>query len=340
MDQAKPKHRLPLGVLAMRNHVARGSAILRALHLQGRLAAAVGLNVELGEILTRRGELDRSLRGALLALQDRIDAHGFTLPPARPAGDREIRPFGEVAQYNGVVRPLQVRSARLIQEILLERGVHRPLGEVLVREKAITPAERDALLALQSAQARHAGRNPENTAPGRILQPRDLFLGVIAIQQGALTRAELESALATQRACRTDGEYRRLGEILCEQGGLTRADLDGLLEVQAETVWAFHRRPAPLLPTWLPAPRHALGRLLLGRGVLTARQLGEGLEAQRVSTRMGVRMRLGEVLSRRAQLSPAQLSAALDEQWLRGGQREAGGWLRRACLALAGACRL
>jgi serine/threonine protein kinase len=96
------------------------------------------------------------------------------------------------------------------------------------------------------------------TEPGkggdRIIPP----LGQLALLRGAITQAQLDSALAEQERARGAGQrVRPIGEILVAHGSLTTAQLSPLLEDMKAIAGAEASAtpPAPLVP--LPAPASA-----------------------------------------------------------------------------------
>ena len=56
--------------------------------------------------------------------------------------------------------------------------------------------------------------------------------GVVAVEEGLITRDQLYEALKAQLDDDIDGgPHRPLGEILLEQGAITWAQIDGVLEI-------------------------------------------------------------------------------------------------------------
>ena len=129
------------------------------------------------------------------------------------------------------------------------------------------------------------------------------LLGELLVDRGLIVPADLEDALAEQRAT-----GRRLGEVLVSRGALTGAQLTRALaeqygiELSAVTVSALETSEPP-------APWQPLGRLLVTRGAISQTALEEALATQRRTDR-----KLGEVLVTEHGVTMLDLAAALGEQ--------------------------
>lgn len=129
------------------------------------------------------------------------------------------------------------------------------------------------------------------------------LLGELLVEQGLIGPAELEDALAEQRAT-----GRRLGEVLVSRGVLDGAALTRILAEQyridlpASTV-------ADVETGVVPVPWQPLGRLLVTRGVITQAALDDALETQRRTGR-----RLGDILVTEHGVSMLDLAAGLGDQ--------------------------
>lgn len=129
------------------------------------------------------------------------------------------------------------------------------------------------------------------------------LLGELLVEQGLIGPADLDDALAEQRAA-----GRRLGEVLVSRGALAGAQLTRALaeqygiELSAVTVSALESSEPP-------APWQPLGRLLVGRGTISQAALDEALATQRRSGR-----KLGDVLVSEHGVTMLDLAAALGEQ--------------------------
>ena len=135
-------------------------------------------------------------------------------------------------------------------------------------------------------------------------------LGGLLVEQGLIERDELERALEQQRLT-----GRRLGEILVSRGSVSPAQLATVLAAQHGVELRAERAPGPPPPAstppsaeraqgWMP-----LGRLLVGKGLLSQIQLEQSLAEQRRSSRL-----LGEILVSRGLVSATALAGALAEQ--------------------------
>lgn len=129
------------------------------------------------------------------------------------------------------------------------------------------------------------------------------LLGELLVERGLIVPADLEEALAEQRAT-----GRRLGEVLVSRGALAGAQLTRALaeqygiDLSAETASTLETS-AP------PTPWQPLGRLLVTRSTISQAALDEALATQRRSGR-----RLGDILVSEHGVSMLELAAALSEQ--------------------------
>lgn len=129
------------------------------------------------------------------------------------------------------------------------------------------------------------------------------LLGELLVDRGLIDPADLDDALAEQRAT-----GHRLGEVLVSRGALTGAQLTRALaeqygiDLSPETVSTLETSAAPT--PWQP-----LGRLLVTKGAISQAALDEALATQRSSGR-----RLGDILVSEHEVTMLQLAAALSEQ--------------------------
>jgi hypothetical protein len=191
------KFRVPrLGELLARAGLVPAARIDEALERQ------LGTNRRIGELLVEMGLLHRTELAAVISIQE------------------DLR--------DGRVEAVQMVSARLgsillnaaaVSDAQLERALAEQakagglLGDILVRQGSITPAQRNGALKLQSGLA------------GR-LQGRFL-IGRLLIDGEAITEAALERAILRQQA-----SGRPLGELLVEAGQVSEATLAEFLERQ------------------------------------------------------------------------------------------------------------
>jgi hypothetical protein len=135
-------------------------------------------------------------------------------------------------------------------------------------------------------------------------------LGSVLVDEGLLTQAQLEVALAEQR--RTG---RLLGQILVDFGYLTGSRLARALaaqhgvELRETAVATTGNGAAAAAEDGEPGRWRPLGKLLVENGLVSKADLDEAVSEQRRSSR-----RLGEILVERGCLSGSQLARALAMQ--------------------------
>lgn len=131
-----------------------------------------------------------------------------------------------------------------------------------------------------SAQPNPGAPGPERSpaASGAKHAPRRL-LGEILVDEGLITKHQLEAALRTQAELRPQAP---IGELLIEEGAIRREELNAVLD------------------------KHRLGDLLVAMGLITREQLENALWRQRVTGR-----RLAGVLLQLRYLTEDQLRQAL-----------------------------
>jgi hypothetical protein len=120
-------------------------------------------------------------------------------------------------------------------------------------------------------------RTPELPAVPSEGRPRRL-LGEILVDEGLITRNELDAALKAQ----AERPHTPIGQLLVERGTIKRELLDAVLD------------------------KHRLGKLLLAMNVITSEQLDNALWRQRVTG-----LRLAEVLLKLRYVGEDQLRQAL-----------------------------
>ena len=141
-----------------------------------------------------------------------------------------------------------------------------------------------------------------------VLQAR--LVGALFVERGLLTDEQLERALARQAE---SGEM--LGEILVNEFEISRIELASVLaeqwaELEKEELEAPATGDAAAAGNGAAAIRKRIGEIFVERGFVDEQELGEALEAQKVSGQP-----LGEVLIERGSLSRLDLAGALAEQW-------------------------
>src|SRR5262245_15253685 len=123
---------------------------------------------------------------------------------------------------------------------------------------------------------------PPAAAPAGEQPPRRRLLGEILLDEGLITRQQLDSALRLQ------AEQRRgvpIGQLLIEQGAITKEQLGAILD------------------------RYRFGNFLVETSAITEEQLDVALQRQKAT-----RLRLGEVLLQLKLLTEPQLRQAIARQ--------------------------
>jgi hypothetical protein len=128
------------------------------------------------------------------------------------------------------------------------------------------------------------------------------LIGQIAVAEGWITPAQLESCMARQAGERPP---RPLGKHLVESGALSEEKLAAVVRIQ-ET--RFDRVAAE------PAKGGLFGQLAIRLGYLKPDQLHEALRDQQTSGRSGSSLLLGQILLRRKALSTDQFLEILRRQ--------------------------
>src|SRR5512135_2497227 len=164
------------------------------------LARQIGTNRRVGELLIEMGLLQEAELSATLSIQE--DLREGRVETAQRIADR----LGTILLNSAAVSGAQLERA--LAEQAQTGGL---LGEVLVRQGAITPEQRQGALRIQGGLA------------GR-LQGRFL-IGRLLADAGVITEAALESAIRRQL-----GSGKPLGELLVDAGQLTATTLYEFLE--------------------------------------------------------------------------------------------------------------
>ena len=141
-------------------------------------------------------------------------------------------------------------------------------------------------------------------------QPAPQKIGDYLVEQGLITPAQREEALAELHKVRVQGtrgalqdsKVRRFGDILLQRGWLTPQQLGAALVRQQQERSRGGQRP------------ERLGEYLMARGLVTGEQLGAALAEQSWLRMRGKHARLGELLVRGGTLTPISLSSVLDQQ--------------------------
>jgi len=191
------KFRVPrLGELLVR------AGIVATARIDEALARQIGTNRRVGELLVEMGLLQEVELSATLSIQEVL--REGSVETAQRIADR----LGTILLNSAAVSGTQLERALAEQAQTGEL-----LGQVLVRQGAITSEQRQGALRIQGGLA---GR-----LHGRFL------IGRLLADAGAITEAALESAIRRQL-----GSGKPLGELLVEAGQLTDTTLYEFLERQ------------------------------------------------------------------------------------------------------------
>jgi hypothetical protein len=166
------------------------------------LARQIGTNRRVGELLIEMGLLQEAELSATLSIQEVL--REGRVETAQRIADR----LGTI-----LLNAAAVSGAQLERALAEQAQTGELLGQVLVRQGAITVAQRNGALRLQGGLA---GRVQGRLLIGRLLADADV-----------ITETALERAILAQRA-----SGKPLGRLLVEAGQLSEATLDEFLERQ------------------------------------------------------------------------------------------------------------
>ncbi|MCP4116307.1 MAG: DUF342 domain-containing protein [Desulfobacteraceae bacterium] len=146
--------------------------------------------------------------------------------------------FGKLAIANRFTDYETVEKALDLQARLFrEKRENKLIGDILLDKKAITQADRTAVLLTQDRIKDEFLAEAMNQLAGSELERIDINkrFGVIAVKNGHVTIRQINQALKQQKAEAGQGKVRRyLGEILKEAFGLTDQDVIAILQEQKE----------------------------------------------------------------------------------------------------------
>jgi hypothetical protein len=133
--------------------------------------------------------------------------------------------LGQLLLYGGFI------DAEVLQQALIaQRRSRKGLGDLLERRRALTSVEKKAVLALQK---KLRSQPLQFKADGSLPDTLQLCLGQLLLEHGAVSREQLNQALAEHRR-----QHRKLGEVLVEQQALTPGKLSYWLHLQKKLVAA------------------------------------------------------------------------------------------------------
>jgi hypothetical protein len=179
------------------------AGLVASAKLDEALARQAGANRKIGELLVEMGLLDRIELDAVLAIQDDL----------RQGRGEELLALLSSRLGNILLNSAAVSAAQLERALTEQERTGDLLGEILIRQGAITPEQRQGALRLQGEVVeRLHGRSR---------------LGRMLVDAGVIDEATLEKAIRRQRL-----SGKRLGETLVESGAISPETLSGFLARQ------------------------------------------------------------------------------------------------------------
>ncbi|MHC4601073.1 MAG: hypothetical protein ACYS47_18930 [Planctomycetota bacterium] len=124
----------------------------------------------------------------------------------------------------------------------------------------------------------------------------DLLLGQIALEKGFISQDQLDECLRLQES---EPQWKQLGMILLDREFISEEDLDIVLEIQRKSL------EKNVDNTELKLKDVLFGRIVVSNRLATQGQVNECLREQERIERMGMFLRLGEIMVRR----PKRLNA-------------------------------
>jgi hypothetical protein len=138
-----------------------------------------------------------------------------------------------------------------------------------------------------------------------VIVRKDLLFGSLAVADMAVTKEQLEESLKAQRENRF---YKSLGLIMMEKGYLDRERARELLRIQEENL----KEAAGIGPAG--SGETLFGAVAVMKRFATLTQVEECLDEQRRLRRLGIFLRLGEILVSRRYMSVGQVLSVLRRQ--------------------------
>src|SRR5262245_46783768 len=130
----------------------------------------------------------------------------------------------------------------------------------------------------------------------------EILFGAIAVQEGLITPAQLEEALARQLAQKPP---KRIGEILVEKGVLTAPQVDIVLDIQRINI-------ADRMES--PEAGGLFGQIAVQAGFVTVDQVNECVRAQQELAAKGSPTMIGQLLLQKGHLRYDQFIEVLAKQ--------------------------
>ncbi len=191
------------------------------------------------------------------------------------------RPLGQVLVEGRFITPEQLNLA-----LEVEKSTNEPVGAILVRMGTLSPADLRATLAAQQALA------TLECAVKAVAGPKQP-LGELLLRAGRITPIQFELAFMEHK--RT-GE--RLGEVLVRLGYITRRERDAVLKFQKHQADTSH-----------DSINFRLGEILLRAKKITQDQLKRALENQKLSNK-----KIGDILVEAGYVEPRHVEWGLGIQ--------------------------
>jgi hypothetical protein len=133
----------------------------------------------------------------------------------------------------------------------------------------------------------------------------DLLVGQIAIEKGFISREQLDECLRLQEQ---NPSWKQVGMILLDKKYITEEELDIALQIQKKNLERYVDNTDLKLKDLL------FGRIVVARRLATQGQVNECLREQEQIERMGIFLRLGEIMVRKGYLAADSQKKILDYQ--------------------------
>lgn len=133
----------------------------------------------------------------------------------------------------------------------------------------------------------------------------DLLLGQIALDRGLISQEQLDAALKAQEE---SPQWKQLGMIFLDQKFMTEEELELVLEVQRKNL------ESTIDNTDLKLKDVLFGRIVVARRLATQGQVNVCLREQEQIERMGIFLRLGEIMVKKGFLSQQSMEEILGYQ--------------------------
>ncbi|MHC4778734.1 MAG: hypothetical protein ACYTFG_09190 [Planctomycetota bacterium] len=133
----------------------------------------------------------------------------------------------------------------------------------------------------------------------------DLLLGQIALEKGFISQDQLDECLKVQES---NPQWKQLGMIFLDSEFISEEDLEIVLEIQRKNL------EKNLDNSELKLKDVLFGRIVVSSRFATQGQVNECLREQERIERMGMFMRLGEILVKKGYLSDENMSEILSYQ--------------------------